>query len=92
MEHEIQLISDAPLPNIGMYRNSITKNEEIKWQVTKLLKNGVIKLSSSPYGSLVMLVPKKDGGQWMSINYPALKKILLKIAIHFLESMTFSTN
>nr|CAD1821363.1 unnamed protein product [Ananas comosus var. bracteatus] len=30
VEYEIQLISDAPLPNLGMYRNSVVENEEIK--------------------------------------------------------------
>nr|CAD1831088.1 unnamed protein product [Ananas comosus var. bracteatus] len=45
VEHEIQLISDAPLPILGMYRNSVVENEEIKRQharyFTKLdLKSG----------------------------------------------------
>uniref|UniRef100_A0A6V7QVS8 Uncharacterized protein n=1 Tax=Ananas comosus var. bracteatus TaxID=296719 RepID=A0A6V7QVS8_ANACO len=38
------------------------QNEEIKRQVTKLLESGAIKPSSSPYGSPIVLVPKKDGG------------------------------
>ena len=62
VEHEIQLVSNAPLPNIGMYQNSVIENKEIKWQVTELLENGVIKPSSSPCGSPVVLIPKKDGG------------------------------
>lgn len=78
MEHEIQLVSDAPLPNIGIYRNSITKNKEIKQQVTGLLENSVIKLSRSPYSSPVVLVPKRDGGWQMHINYHTLNKITIK--------------
>lgn len=30
MEHEIKLISDVPLPNLGMYTNFVIKNEKIK--------------------------------------------------------------
>ncbi|XP_038973019.1 uncharacterized protein LOC120105044 [Phoenix dactylifera] len=78
VEHEIQLISDSTLPNLGMYRNSVLENEEIKRQVNELLEGGVIKPSSSPCGSPVVLVPKKDGGWRMCIDYRALNKITIK--------------
>nr|CAD1816988.1 unnamed protein product [Ananas comosus var. bracteatus] len=78
VEHKIQLISDASLPNLGMYRNSVVENEEIKRQVTELLESGAIKPSSSPYGSPIVFVPKKDGGWRMCIDYRALNKITIK--------------
>jgi formylmethanofuran dehydrogenase subunit B len=78
VEHEIQLISDSTLPNLRMYRNLVMENEEIKRQVTELLDTGVIKPSSSHCGSPIVLVPKKDGGWCMCIDYRALNKITIK--------------
>lgn len=68
MEHEIQLIFNMLLPNLGMYKNSMIENEEFKQQVNELLENGVIKPSSSPCGSSMVLVPK-DGGWRMFIDH-----------------------
>jgi hypothetical protein len=61
IQHEIQLQQDCPLPNIGMYRMSFMENTEIKKQIQELLDKGVIVPSSSPCGSPIVLVPKKDG-------------------------------
>ncbi|XP_031493251.1 uncharacterized protein LOC116259531 [Nymphaea colorata] len=78
VEHEIHLQSDAPLPNLSMYRNSVLENDEIKRQVMDLLERGLVQHSSSPCGSPVVLVPKKDGGWHMCIDYRALNKITVK--------------
>ena len=61
IQHEIKLQQDFPLPNIGMYRMSVMENPEIKKQIQELLDKGVIVPSSSPCGSPIVLVPKKDG-------------------------------
>jgi hypothetical protein len=78
VEHEINLIADSTLPNLGMYRYSVIENDEIKKQVSELLENGVLKPSNSPCGSLVVLVPKKNGSWRMCIDYHALNKIMMK--------------
>ncbi|GKB04960.1 reverse mRNAase [Tanacetum coccineum] len=78
IEHEIQLVADATLPNISMYRNSVLENVEIKCKVEELIKAGVIKPNSSPCGSPIILVPKKDGGWRTCIDYRALNKITIK--------------
>jgi len=77
IQHEIQLQQDVPLPNIAMYRMSVMQNEEIKKQVQEIEK-GVIRLSTSPCGSPIVLVPKKDGSWRMCIDYMALDKITIK--------------
>src|SRR5690349_22433650 len=44
----------------------------------KLLKNGSIKPSKSPYGAPVIFVKKKNGELRMCIDYQALNKITIK--------------
>lgn len=61
-----------------MYQNLVMKNEEIKRQETQLLESGAIKSSNSPYGSLNVLVPNKDGGWRMCSDYCILNKITIK--------------
>ena len=78
IQHEIQLQQDAPLPNIIMYRLSVLQNEEIKKQVQELVEKGVIYPSTSPCGSPIVLVPKKDKTWRMCIDYRALNKITVK--------------
>src|ERR1700735_1470019 len=78
IQHEIQLQQDCPLPNIGMYRMSILESLEIKKQVQELVDKGVIHPSTSPCGSPIVLVTKKDGTWRMCVDYRALSKITIK--------------
>jgi hypothetical protein len=78
IQHEIQLQQDCPLPNIGMYRMSVMENAEIKKQIQELLDKEVIVPSSSPCGSPIVLVPKKDGTWCMCVDFRALNKITVK--------------
>ena len=74
VKRSIDLTLGAPLPNGPIYRRSLLENEEIKCQIQELLQRGHIWPSSSPCGSPIMLVQKKDGhGNSISITYP-LKK------------------
>ena len=43
--------------------------EEIKKQIKELLDKGYIRPSSSPWGSPVLLVEKKDGSLRMILNW-----------------------
>jgi hypothetical protein len=75
VEHKIQLLPDFPLMNIALYRESVLEENEVKKQ---LLEQGVIRPSTSPCGSPIIIVPKKDGTWRMCIDYRALRKITLK--------------
>ena len=78
IQHEIQLQQDCPLPNIGMYMMSMMKSAEIKKKIQELLDKGIIRPSSSPCGSPIVLVPKKDGTWHMCVDFRPLNKITVK--------------
>ena len=78
IQHEIQLQQDCPLPNIGMYKMSAMESAEIKKQIQELLDKGIIMPSSSPCGSLIVFLPKKDGTWRMCADFCALNKITVK--------------
>ena len=67
--HDIILQQDVPLPNIGMYTLPALENAEIKKQVQELLEKVFIRPSTSPCGSPIVLVRKKDGSWRMCIGY-----------------------
>jgi hypothetical protein len=61
VKHPIDLTPGAPLPNGPVYHRSLLENEEIKRQIQELLHKGHIHPISSPCGSPIVLVQKKDG-------------------------------
>eukprot|EP00253_Pinus_taeda_P022303 PITA_22303 len=61
-----------------MYRLSALENAEIKKQVQEFLEKGFIRASTSPCGSPIIFVRKKDGLWRMCIDYRALNKITIK--------------
>jgi len=76
--HGIDLELGASLPNSGLYHRFFMESDEIKRQISKLLEMGHIKPNASPYGSPILLVPKKDGSWCMCIDYRAINKITIK--------------
>lgn len=75
IQHEIHLQQDSPLSKVGMYMMSVVEMTKIKKQVQGLLDQGVIRPSSYPCGSLIMMVPKKYGTWKMCVDYWDLNKI-----------------
>ncbi|MCO5606955.1 hypothetical protein L7F22_061146 [Adiantum nelumboides] len=77
-DHAIELIPGSSPPNKPPYRVSQAQQEEIMRQVNELVEKGMVRPSSSPFCSLVLLVHKKDGTYRMCVNYRALNKITIK--------------
>eukprot|EP00253_Pinus_taeda_P033996 PITA_33996 len=77
VKHSIDLTPGAPLPNGPIYQRFILENNEIKRQIQELLQKGHIRSSSSPYGSPIVLVQKKDGTWRLCIDYQVLNKIIV---------------
>jgi hypothetical protein len=67
----------APLSK-RTYRMSVEELKELKKQLTELQEAGYIRLSSSPWGALVLFVHKKDGSQRMCVFYRSLNDVTVK--------------
>jgi hypothetical protein len=57
---------------------SVEELKELKKQLTKLQEVGYIRPSSSPWGTLVLFVQKKDGSQRMCVDYRSLNDVTVK--------------
>eukprot|EP00253_Pinus_taeda_P029996 PITA_29996 len=63
---------------MDQFIGSVLENDEIKRQIQELLQKGHIRPSSSPSGSPIVLVQKKDGTWRLYIGYRALNKITVR--------------
>jgi hypothetical protein len=62
IEHQIDLVPGASIPNRPTYRSNLEETKEFQRQVDELLMmKGYIHESMSPCVVPVLLVPKKDG-------------------------------
>ncbi|MCO5593943.1 hypothetical protein L7F22_047962 [Adiantum nelumboides] len=77
-DHAIELIPGSSPPNKSPYRVSQAQQEEIMRQVNELVEKGMVRPSSSPFCSPILLVHKKDGTYRMCVDYRALNKITIK--------------
>ena len=73
-EFKIDLENEVPLVHRSLYKMSPLKLEEAKKRLESMLKHGFIRPSDSPYGALVLFVPKKDGSLRFCINYHRLNE------------------
>lgn len=77
-DHRIRLLQGSDLVAIRPYRYPHLLKDEIEKQCTEMLRNGVIRPSTSPISFPVLLVKKPDNTWRFCIDYRNLNKITIK--------------
>jgi hypothetical protein len=78
IEHQIDLISGATLPNRAAYRTNPEETKEIQRQVQELLDHRYVRESLSPYDIHVILVPNRNGTWRMCVDCRAINNITIR--------------
>jgi len=74
-DHAITTQEGTRIPNLRPYKYQHYQKDEIEKMVRDMLTARIIRTSSSPYASLVILVKKKNGSWRFCVDYRALNKI-----------------
>lgn len=77
IEHEIDTDGSRPVRQ-NPYRNSAAERQITQDQVTEMLEKGVVRESTSPWSSPVVLVRKRDGTWRFCVDYRKLNAVTKK--------------
>ena len=74
IQHQIRLSDDTPI-RCKPYPLPYAMREELRNEVDTMLEMGVVRPSTSPYASPIVMVKKKDGSNRVCIDFRKLNKI-----------------
>ncbi|XP_074288806.1 uncharacterized protein LOC141613962 [Silene latifolia] len=90
IEHQIDLIPGAALPNKPAYRCNPEEAKELQRQVQELIDRGYVQESLSPCAVPALLVPKKEGTwriSFMRLMNEVLRPFLNKFVVVYLDDI-----
>jgi hypothetical protein len=74
----IELLPRTPPISKRPYRMPMNELVELKKKIVELQAKGFIRPSSSPWGAPVLFIEKKDGTQWICVDYHSLNEVTIK--------------
>ena len=74
IQHQIRLSDDTPI-RCKPYPLPYAMREELRNEVDTMLEMGVVRPSTSPYMSPIVMVKKKDGSNRVCVDFRKLNKI-----------------
>jgi hypothetical protein len=78
IEFLFELLPGMPPISKRPYRMPVNELVELKKQIVELQAKGFKRPASSPWGALVLFVDKKDGTQWMCVDYRSLNEVTIQ--------------
>jgi hypothetical protein len=81
-DRDIEFVNELKPSTTPIYKNpyrmATPELAKLKEHIKELLEKGFIHPRSSPWGALVIFIPRKDGTQRLCVDYHALNEVTIK--------------